>query len=164
LISKFVVALAAWWALAASAAAAPTLPAPRMTTPPAGGVAEAPEGHLLAAWEPVDASTDGAGGPVRYQLEIGRDPGFERARIVVAGADSATLLSGLRGGDTWLRVRALRGGAAGSWSEPGTVRVDYPDLGLVRNLFALGAATGVFLLAAIVVGVRRTAARRESSR
>jgi hypothetical protein len=34
----------------------------------------------------------------------------------------------------------------------------------VRNLFALGAATGVFLLAAIVVGVRRTAARRESSR
>ena len=160
-------ALATWCALAVPAAAAPAAPtpsAPRLTAPPAGGVAEAPEGHLLAAWEPVDAGTGGAGGPVRYQLEIGRDPGFERARVVETGADAATLLSGLRGGDTWLRVRAIHGGAAGPWSEPGTVRVDYPDPGLVRNLFALGAVTCAFLLAAIVVGVRRTAARREASR
>ena len=164
------VALAAWCALAvpaAAVAAAPALPAPRLTTPPAGGVAEAPEGHLLAAWEPVDAGTGGAGGSspaLRYEIEIGRDPGFERSRTIDVGHDTATMLSGLRDGETWLRVRALRDGAAGPWSEPGTVRVDYPDLSLVRNLFVLGALTGAFLLAAIVLGVRRTAARKEMSR
>lgn len=154
---------------AAGTAAEPPLAiaAPRLTTPPAGGVAEAPEGHLLASWEPVEAGFDGhSAGRLRYQLQTSRARGFEPAHTIDVGADRASFLSGLRDGDTHLRVRAVTAdGVPGPWSDAGTVRVAYHDLALVGKLFALGAVTLVCLLTAIVTGVRRTAAqRREAGR
>lgn len=163
----------------ATASAAPAASAaPRLTTPPAGGVAEAPEGHLVVAWEPAGgAAAPGAGtGPgaaaapppgVRYQLQtapeatLGGD--LSRARVLDVGPALASLVSGLPGGETRVRVRSVVDGVPGPWSEPGTIRVAYPDLGLVWKLMALGGVTLGALLAAIVTGARRARAAPENA-
>lgn len=151
--------------LATAAAAA----APHLTTPPSGGVAEAPEGHLVVAWEPaggapleVEASPPSG---VRYELQTAPestlDGDFSEAQVIDVGPALASLVSGLPDGDTRVRVRAVTDGGPGAWSEPGTIRVDYPDLALVWKLMALGTATLAALLAVIVIGARR--ARRAAS-
>lgn len=139
--------------------------APHLLAPPAGGIEEAPEGHLLARWEPAAAETtsDQPSG-TRYEVQVSRDLGFDPAHTVETGADQASFLSGLRGGDTYVRVRALSvEGEPGPWSPTGTVRVSYPAPSLVRNLFVLGSLTFGVLLVAIFLGVRRTAGARQES-
>lgn len=147
---------------------------PRLTTPPAGGVAEAPEGHLVVAWEPsAGAASDGAASEeaapppgVHYQLqtapEATLDGDFSRARVLDVGPALASLVSGLPGGETRVRVRAVHGDAPGPWSEPGTIRVEYPDRSMVWKLMTLGTVTLLALLAAIVIGARRAGATPES--
>lgn len=159
----------------AAAAAAGPPPAPRLTTPPAGGVSEAPEGHLVVTWDPTPeaatgdaaASLDGEEPPgdLIYELQTARDPGFEPAKIHPVGAAAASFLSGLRAGDVYVRVRARRqgGGTPGAWSETGIIRVSYPKMRLVTILLILGGVTFLAVVGLILRGhadtVRQTRER-----
>jgi len=117
----------------------------------------ASEGWLTLSWRPIDEASDGAvAASLSYEVQHARDPQFERARITYAGEDTATFVSGLRGGLHYFRVRAVVDGEPGAWNEePRAVDVAYASMRMVTVMMLLGAGVLVATVTAIVRGMIR---------
>jgi hypothetical protein len=108
----------------------------------------APEGHLVASWEVAESVEADS---LTFEVHFGDDRTFGTFEVRNVGFDRATFLSGLPPGTTYVRVRPMHSaaGRTGAWSETGVIVVEYPGMGLVKVLMALGTAILVVLVGTI---------------
>lgn len=97
-------------------------------------------GHLLVEWK--------ADTPVT--LEISGDPSFSDADVLYRGANDAFFLSGLAGGDYFLRLTD----EDGERSAAATLTVEHQSLNQALWLTLVGAIITLGILATIVRGAR----------
>ena len=96
-----------------------------------------------------------AEGPV--ELVESADPAFTRSRLVYAGPDRATVLSGKPDGAWFYRARQTQGGAPGPWSLPLEVTVRHHSLNRAFLFFAIGGIVFGMTLLLIATGSRNSA-------
>jgi hypothetical protein len=111
--------------------------------------AVATAGFYRLQWEPAAVG----GG---YELQESTRPDFSDARMLYAGPDLATVLSGKPDGDYYYRVRGRVDGGRSPWSAPVQVRVQAHSLGRALTFFALGALVFVATVALILRGEMRS--------
>lgn len=120
-----------------------------------GEVQKAEEGWILLQWQPDGKLPEGA----VYELQEAPGEDFSTAKQRYRGRDTASLRSGLAEGLYAFRVRAVDGEAAGPWSEPLQVRVEFVSDALVAGLLAAGSVVFLITVGTILTGharVRRT--------
>jgi phosphodiesterase/alkaline phosphatase D-like protein len=107
-------------------------------------------GFVTIEWsapEPGNAETAAA---VEFELQEARDETFSEARVRYRGTHKSSVLSGLRDGAYFYRVRFRTGGDWSVWSQTRSFEVSHHSIGLAAALFGLGGfvffATLLFLL------------------
>lgn len=95
--------------------------------------------------DPTAASAGAASDAPHFELEEAAGPAFDTPRILYAGPDLATALSGRPDGIYYYRVRA----DGGPWSPPVAVTVAHHTLTRAWLFFALGAT--VFAATAVLI-------------
>jgi hypothetical protein len=112
------------------------------------------EGHATLSWTlpsrgHLNSNSD-------FQLQQSRDPGFANHRVRHMGPERSFFVSGLRGGRTYFRVRAVVDGSPpGPWSDTLVVDVEYPGNRQVVLLLAVGCVVLATTAAAILTGWAR---------
>ncbi len=91
-------------------------------------------------------------GPV--ELIESPDPAFDRSRLVYAGPDRATVLSGKSDGTWFYRARQTGTEGPGPWSQPLEVTVRHHSPGRALLFFVIGGAVFGMTLWLIVSGSR----------
>ncbi len=94
-----------------------------------------------------------------YEVRRSTDPGFADSLPVYEGPDTATIVTGLREGTYYFRIRARHRGEDdyGDWSDPAlVVTVRYIDRRLVTILMSAGLVTFLAIVGTIYTGHRRT--------
>jgi hypothetical protein len=99
-------------------------------------------GFFRLQWESADL--EGA-----YELQEASRADFADSRILYAGPDLATVLSGKPDGDYHYRVRRMHEEGRSAWSAPVQVQVRAHSLGRALTFFALGAL--VFVATAVLI-------------
>lgn len=134
-------------ALARASVAGAQPPTVSWTVADEGQRLAAPEGHAWLKWAPdADQPVDG------YVVER-RSPGGEAVSRRIANA--ATFIAGLPEGVTEVRVRAVRGGVEGPWSDELHIDVSYPPMAQVWFLAGLGSLLFIATVVLILAGHRR---------
>lgn len=82
------------------------------------------------------------------------DPDFARSRLVYAGPDRATVLSGKRDGAWFYRARESGGESPGPWSRTLEVTVRHHSLNRALLFFAVGGTVFGMTVLLIAVGAR----------
>jgi hypothetical protein len=107
-------------------------------------------GHYRLFWEPGEVGT-------AVELQESLSPGFDEARTVYRGPQSATVLSGRRDNTYHYRLRR----DAGPWTDTVTVTVQHHDLTDALIYMAVGLV--VFLATATLIVCGHIAHRRGES-
>jgi hypothetical protein len=109
---------------------------------------QAPSGAVTAGFYQLSWDSTAS----RYELEEASGPGFADSRLLYAGPDTATVLSGRENGRYYYRIRGVdEAGAAGPWSEAAVVEVRHHPLSRALGFFVVG----LIVFAALVVAIRR---------
>jgi hypothetical protein len=98
--------------------------------------------------------TWGADGASRYEVQESSGAGFNSARSVYVGGDTATVITGKPDGEYFYRVRVLGESGPGAWGEPLQVTVQHHSLARALQFFVVGALVFAVLLAVIFRGIR----------
>lgn len=93
-----------------------------------------------------------ADGPV--ELVESSDPAFSRSRLVYAGPDRATVLSGKRDGAWFYRARRSGTGDPEPWGEPLEITVRHHSLSRAFLFFAIGGIVFGMTVLLIAAGAR----------
>ena len=96
-----------------------------------------------------------ADGPV--ELVESPDPAFTQSRLVYAGPDHATVLSGKRDGAWFYRIRQTGNGIPGPWSRPLEVTVRHHSLNRALLFFTIGGVVFGATALLIAAGTRTPA-------
>ena len=92
----------------------------------------------------------------RIDLQQGATPDFSDAFTRFQGRDEGSVVTGLREGTHYFRVRTLdTAGEASAWSEPLVVEVRFMDRGRLFSLLGLGCVVVVLTIGGIVTGFLR---------
>ncbi|MEX2580563.1 MAG: fibronectin type III domain-containing protein [Verrucomicrobiales bacterium] len=111
----------------------------------------------VVALEWVPANPDEAEG-IEFELEKSETADFSEATVLYRGPDRSTILTGVRAGDYFYRVRTADGGR---WSKPIRAEVEYIQRGRLFALLGIGLVVVGLTVAAIVGGHFKSS--RESS-
>ena len=88
-----------------------------------------------------------------YLLEQSNEPAFTNAHVRYQGPDTASVLTGLREGNYYFRVREIDAdGTQSAWSEPLAVEVHYLDRSTLILLLSIGAIVAGSTIVAIITG------------
>ena len=92
-----------------------------------------------------------------YQLEQSSTANFAEIDSRYSGPDTASVLSGLREGDYYFRVRATSpAGEPGPWSDTLSLSVQFMDRNTLFALLGTGFVVASLTMGAIVTGFLRT--------
>lgn len=105
------------------------------------------------------ASNDGTvdlawtGDAPSFELQQAEDAAFATARTRYLGPDTASVITGLREGSYYFRVREIpEEGTAGEWSAPLLIEVDYMNRARLFLLLGTGAFVASLTIGAIAHG------------
>lgn len=113
---------------------------------------ELEDGERVSDDGTVDLAWKAGGGADGFELQQSPDAGFDDAWTRYRGADTETVVTGLREGTYHFRVRAVSGEEAGPWSEPLTLTVRYLGRPKLYLLLATGATVAGLTIATIIAG------------
>lgn len=91
----------------------------------------------------------------RIELQEATTPEFRAPDILYIGADGATTISGKPDGKWYYRVRALRDGQAGPWSETVEVTVAHHSLSRALMFLTIGVIVFISIVTMIIRGSRK---------
>ena len=112
-------------------------------------------GYYQLKWESDNAAVElPAGFPV--ELEESTDVTFGDAKLLYAGSDPATVISGRSDGTWFYRARLRDGEVASPWSDSVTVTVAHHPLSRALSFFALGIVVFLATVWLIVRGPTQT--------
>lgn len=104
-------------------------------------------GHLRLAWD-VDA-------PAQSELQMAENPAFDGAMVRYRGNHTASVLSGLRDGQRYFRVRTHRDGQTSAWSNVVSFTVKHHERGFALLLLGAGALVFAATLGFLIVFSRK---------
>jgi hypothetical protein len=132
---------------AALAPQEPVRQAPRFTVPDTLVV---PSGSFSLKWTSPHLS-----GSPRFELQQGMGRDFSSKRIIYAGPDQRTYISGLPNGDFFYRVRAVDVPQPhkGQWSPVVRRTVQHPSLGFALSFLSVGATVFISIIGVITMGI-----------
>lgn len=133
--------------------------------PMTDGRVEQVASHLTLKWEAKEEPED----DLFFELQQAESPEFRDPLVRYRGPDRASFLAGLPEGGHFFRVRTIDpardedspDGAAGPWSAPLEVVIEYQSLAFAVTLFGIGAVVFLATLVLVVAGSIR--ARREEA-
>jgi hypothetical protein len=91
----------------------------------------------------------------RIELQEDTTPEFRAPDILYKGADSATTISGKPDGKWYYRVRALRDGQPGPWSETVEVTVAHHSLSRALMFLTIGVIVFISIVITVIRGSRK---------
>ena len=101
------------------------------------------------------------GGKVEHGEQQAADPEFHTVRTLYIGPDRAAVISGKPDGVWYYRMRTVKAGQSGPWSEPLAVTVSHHSLGRAVAFFTLGVVIFLGILAVVIRGARHSHGRVE---
>jgi len=113
------------------------------------------DGYLRLAWQPDTTLAEGRFWD--YELQVDSLERFSQPKLVYAGSDLATFVSGLPNGTYFYRIRAKHPetGAEGPWSKVFVLTVDHHSLTLALSLAALGGVVFLVTMVVVLMGARK---------
>lgn len=134
--------------LSAHAKEEPQDPVPRFTVP---STLTIPSGSFTLKWtSPEDPVS------TRFELQEGTQRNFSSPRIIYAGPDRGTYISGLPNGDFFYRVRLVnvQEPEKSQWSSPVHRAVQHPSLTFALSVMGVGAIVLISTISIIAVGAK----------
>ena len=104
------------------------------------------DGTVTLAWSPPTLTA-------RIELQQAATPAFDDAFTRFQGRDDGSVVTGLREGRHYFRIRTLdTAGEASPWSTPLAVEVKFMERGRLFLLLGLGSLVVVLTIGAIIAG------------
>lgn len=132
--------------LPAQAEEEPQDPVPRFTVP---STLTIPSGSFTLKWTSPENPIS-----TRFELQQGTQRNFSSPRVIYAGPDRGTYISGLPNGDFFYRVRAVnvQEPEKSQWSPPVHRAVQHPPLTFALSVTGVGAIVLISTISMIAVG------------
>lgn len=127
----------------------PDDPVPRFTVP---STLTIPSGSFALKWTSPENPVS-----TRFELQQGTQRNFSSPRVIYAGPDRGTYISGLPNGDFFYRVRAVNAQEPekSQWSPPVHRSVQHPPLTFALSLMGVGAIVLISTISMIAVGAQK---------
>lgn len=124
-------------------------PVPRFTVP---STLTIPSGSFTLNWTSAENPVS-----TRFELQQGTQRDFSSPRVIYAGPDRGTYISGLPNGDFFYRVRAVNVQESENtqWSPPVHRAVKHPPLTFALSVMGVGAFVFISTISMIAVGARK---------